>query len=82
MPRPRLAGRPGAEPVRGQAARPHGALRRPAAVVAAAEAARPAEPGRYRAVIGKQVGEAFTPIGPAQTFQVVPLPEKNYQLYR
>ena len=41
-----------------------------------------AEPGRYRAVIGKQVGEAFTPIGPAQTFQVVPLPEKNYQLYR
>jgi len=33
-------------------------------------------------VIGKQVGEAFTPIGPAQTFQIVPLPEKNYQLYR
>ncbi|HYN08070.1 MAG TPA: hypothetical protein VES67_11820 [Vicinamibacterales bacterium] len=41
-----------------------------------------AEPGRYRAVIGKQVGEAFVPIGPAQTFQVVPLPERNYQLYR
>jgi photosystem II stability/assembly factor-like uncharacterized protein len=43
---------------------------------------QPAEPGRYRAVIGKQVGEAFVPIGPAQTFQVVPLPERNYQLYR
>jgi hypothetical protein len=33
-------------------------------------------------VIGKLVGEAFVPVGPAQTFQIVPLPEKNYQLYR
>jgi photosystem II stability/assembly factor-like uncharacterized protein len=41
-----------------------------------------ADPGRYRAVIGKLVGEAFVPVGPAQTFQIVPLPEKNYQLYR
>ncbi len=41
-----------------------------------------AEPGRYRAVIGKLVGEAFVPVGPAQTFQIVPLPDRNYQLYR
>ena len=40
VPRPRLAGRPGAEPVRGQAASPP-RLRRPAAVVAAPEARRP-----------------------------------------
>jgi photosystem II stability/assembly factor-like uncharacterized protein len=41
-----------------------------------------AEPGRYRAVIGRLAGDTFTPIGPAQTFQVVPLPEQNYILYR
>jgi photosystem II stability/assembly factor-like uncharacterized protein len=44
--------------------------------------AQAVDPGRYRAVLGKLVGEAFIPIGPAQTFQVVPLPEKNYGLYR
>ena len=45
-------------------------------------AAPPAEPGRYRAVLGKMVGDTFTAIGPSQGFSVVPLPEKNYQLYR
>jgi hypothetical protein len=39
-------------------------------------------PGRFRAQLGKVVGETFTPLGPAQFFQVVPLPERNYQLYR
>jgi hypothetical protein len=41
-----------------------------------------ADPGRYRAVIGKLAGETFTPVGPSQTFQVMPLPEQNYILYR
>jgi photosystem II stability/assembly factor-like uncharacterized protein len=40
------------------------------------------EPGRFRATLAKVVGDTVTPIGPAQTFQVVPLPERNYQLYR
>jgi photosystem II stability/assembly factor-like uncharacterized protein len=35
----------------------------------------PAAPaGRYRATIGKMVGDVVTPIGEAQSFQVVPLP--------
>jgi hypothetical protein len=34
--------------------------------------------GRYRAVLGKMIGDAVTPVGPAQTFMVVPLPDKNY----
>jgi hypothetical protein len=29
--------------------------------------------GRYRAVLGKLVGEQVTPIGPPQTFLVVPI---------
>ncbi len=41
-----------------------------------------ADPGRYRVVIGKLVGETFTAIGPPQTFQVVDLPAQNYILYR
>jgi photosystem II stability/assembly factor-like uncharacterized protein len=31
-------------------------------------------PGRYRATLGRLVGDVVTPIGDAQTFQVVPLP--------
>jgi hypothetical protein len=27
-------------------------------------------PGRYRAQLGKQVGDSVTPIGPAQSFAV------------
>jgi photosystem II stability/assembly factor-like uncharacterized protein len=34
----------------------------------------PAAPGRYRATLGRQVGDAVTPIGEPVTFQVVPLP--------
>jgi len=34
--------------------------------------------GRYRAVLGKMVGDTVTALGPAQTFLVMPLPEKNY----
>jgi hypothetical protein len=34
--------------------------------------------GRYRAVLGKMVGDTVTPLGPAQSFLVMPLPEKNY----
>ena len=41
-----------------------------------------AEPGRYRAQIGTLSGDTFTAIGPSQTFQVVPLPDQNYRLYR
>ena len=41
-----------------------------------------AEPGRYRVVIGKLVGETFTPIGQPQFFQVIELPKQNYILYR
>ena len=44
--------------------------------------APPVEPGRYTAILGKVVGETFTAIGVPQSFRVVPLPEKNYQLYR
>jgi photosystem II stability/assembly factor-like uncharacterized protein len=43
---------------------------------------QPAQPGRYSVVLGKLVGETFTAVGPPQMFRVVPLPEKNYQLYR
>jgi hypothetical protein len=32
-----------------------------------------ATPGRYRATLGRMLGETVTPIGPAQTFQVVPV---------
>jgi photosystem II stability/assembly factor-like uncharacterized protein len=42
----------------------------------------PADPGRYRVVIGKLVGETFTPIGQPQFVQVVELPKQNYVLYR
>ncbi len=39
----------------------------------------PAVPaGRYRAVLGKMVGDTVTPIGQPQTFMVMPLPEKNW----
>ena len=41
-----------------------------------------AEPGRYRIVLGKLVGETFTPIGQPQFVQVVDLPERNYMLWR
>jgi hypothetical protein len=41
-----------------------------------------AEPGRYRVVIGKLVGETFTQIGPPQFVQVLDLPERNYMLWR
>jgi photosystem II stability/assembly factor-like uncharacterized protein len=34
--------------------------------------------GRFRAVLGKMVGDTVTPIGPAQSFLVMLLPEKNY----
>ncbi|HEY7500747.1 MAG TPA: hypothetical protein VH740_19650 [Vicinamibacterales bacterium] len=33
-----------------------------------------AAPGRYRATIGKMVGDVVTPIGEPQSFQVIPLP--------
>lgn len=39
---------------------------------------QPVPAGRYRAVLGKMVGDTVTPIGPAQTFLVMPLPEKNW----
>ena len=35
----------------------------------------PVTPGRYTATLGKLVGEAFTPVGPSQSFAVVPLPK-------
>ena len=41
-----------------------------------------ADPGRYRVVIGKLVGETFTPIGQPQFVQVLELPPQNYILYR
>ena len=41
-----------------------------------------AQPGRYRVVIGKLVGETFTPIGQPQFVQVLELPAQNYVLYR
>jgi photosystem II stability/assembly factor-like uncharacterized protein len=39
-------------------------------------------PGTYRVAIGTVDGQTFTAIGPMQTFQVIALPERNYQLYR
>ena len=36
----------------------------------------PVTAGRYTATLGKLVGEAFTPVGPSQSFAVVPLPGK------
>jgi hypothetical protein len=36
----------------------------------------PVAQGRYTATLGKMVGETFTPIGPAQSFAVLPLPGK------
>jgi photosystem II stability/assembly factor-like uncharacterized protein len=36
----------------------------------------PVAQGRYTATLGKLVGETFTPIGPAQSFAVLPLPGK------
>jgi hypothetical protein len=42
----------------------------------------PVDPGRYTATLSKLVGTTLTPIGPSQTFQVIPLPERNYMLYR
>ena len=50
--------------------------RRPAA--AAAAAGTPSSRAAIAPSLGKLVGETFTPIGPAQTFQVMPLPEQNY----
>ncbi len=41
-----------------------------------------ADPGRYRVVIGKLVGDTFTPIGQPQFVQVIELPAQNYVLYR
>jgi hypothetical protein len=35
-------------------------------------------PGRFTAQLGKLNGDTFTPIGKPQSFQVVPLPGKNY----
>jgi len=40
------------------------------------------QPGRYTVQLGKLAGETFTAVGPEQSFRVVTLPEKNYQLYR
>ena len=34
----------------------------------------PAAPGRYRATLGRLVGDVVTPIGEPQTFQILPLP--------
>ena len=34
--------------------------------------------GRYTAQLGKLSGDTFTPIGKPQSFQVIPLPGKNY----
>ncbi|MBZ5497453.1 MAG: hypothetical protein LAP85_13715 [Acidobacteriia bacterium] len=34
--------------------------------------------GRYRTVLGKMVGDTVTPIGPVQTFLVMPLPERSW----
>ena len=40
------------------------------------------QPGRYTVQLGKLTGETFAAVGPPQSFRVVTLPEKNYQLYR
>ncbi len=42
----------------------------------------PVETGRYSAQLGLKVGDTVTAVGPAQMFQVKPLPPQNYQLYR
>jgi photosystem II stability/assembly factor-like uncharacterized protein len=34
----------------------------------------PVNAGRYTATLGKLVGDTFTPVGPAQSFAVIPLP--------
>ena len=34
-----------------------------------------AAPGHYRAVLGRMVGDAVTPIGAPQPFSVVPIPQ-------
>ena len=39
-------------------------------------------PGRYTATLQQIFGETTTAMGPTQTFQVLPLPEQNYKLYR
>lgn len=38
--------------------------------------------GRYTATLQSIVGENITELGPPQSFDVVPLPEQNYKLYR
>jgi len=42
----------------------------------------PVDIGRYSAQLGLKVGDTVTAVGPAQVFQVKPLPPQNYQLYR
>ena len=84
-------------PQQGQGAGGQGAGRAagaPAGAPATPQAAQPiqggrggrggpqADPGRYRVVIGKLVGETFTPIGQPQFVQVMELPAQNYILYR
>jgi hypothetical protein len=32
-------------------------------------------PGRYRATLGKQVGDTVTPLGPSQSFTVLQIPQ-------
>jgi hypothetical protein len=39
-------------------------------------------PGRYTATLQQIFGETVTNMGPSQSFQVMPLPEQNYKLYR
>jgi photosystem II stability/assembly factor-like uncharacterized protein len=39
-------------------------------------------PGRFTATLQSVVGETITALGPTQSFDVVPLPEQNYKLYR
>ena len=36
------------------------------------------DPGRYTATLGKMTGDQVTPIGKPQSFNVVPLPPRNY----
>ncbi len=85
--------RPKAARARGQGAGAQGAGRAgaPAGAPAAAQPVQgrggrgggpQADPGRYRVVIGKLVGDTFTPIGQPQFVQVMELPAQNYILYR
>ena len=46
----------------------------PSAAAAARRKDPLAPPGRYRATIGKMMGDVVTPIGEPQAFQVMPLP--------